>query len=74
MAYYYPVIDCALTSYAEDRHLTMKQVARALVLSKATYYTRRNGKSSWTIDELRIIATLTARGYEDLISERRRLL
>ena len=74
MAYYYPVIDCALTSYAADNHLTTEQVASSLGLSKATYYTRRNGKSAWTVDELRIVASMTSRSYEDLISERKRLL
>ena len=72
MGFYYPVIDCALVSYAEDKHLKMDQVARRMGLSRATFFKRRCGQSSWTVDELRMIAAMTSRTYEDLMSESRR--
>ena len=71
MAYYYPAIDCALTSYAEEKNLTMAQLAGRLGLSRATYYSRKKGITAWTVDELRIIASMTCRMCEDLLSERR---
>lgn len=67
--FFYPRIKQALDAYADERNLTMTQMAARLNMAKSTYYNKIRGITTWTLDDVKVIAGLTKVPVEDLIAE-----